>query len=76
MSLSGRPVYDLNPLRPNPNPKKPVSGSCCVYGLGRTLTLLLNVAFLIRLLFGIVNHRFSGFDLKVVNVGYSVGSYG
>ena len=40
VSLSGRPVYDQNPLRPNPNPKKPVSGSCCVRGLGRTLTPL------------------------------------
>ena len=40
MSLSGRPVYDPNPLRPNPNPKKPVSGSCRVHGLGRTLTPL------------------------------------
>ena len=27
VSLSGRPVYDPNPLRPNPNPKKPVSCS-------------------------------------------------
>ena len=40
MSLSGRPVYDPNPLRPNPNPKKPVLGSCRVRGLGRTLTPL------------------------------------
>ena len=40
MSLSGQPVYDPNPLRPNPNPKKPVSGSCCVRGLGRILTPL------------------------------------
>ena len=40
MSLSGRPVYDPNPLRPNPNPKKPMSGSCCIRGLGRTLTPL------------------------------------
>ena len=38
--LSGRPVYDPNPLRPNPNPEKPVSGSCRVRGLGRTLTPL------------------------------------
>ena len=38
--LSGRPVYDLNPLRPNPNSKKPVSGSCRVRGLGWTLTPL------------------------------------
>ena len=38
--LSGRPVYDPNPLRPNPNPKKPVLGSCRVRGLGRTLTPL------------------------------------
>ena len=41
MLLSGRPVYDPNPLRPNPNPKKPVSGSCRVRGLGRTLTPLI-----------------------------------
>ena len=40
MSLSGRPVYDPNPLRPNPNPKKTVLGSCRVHGLGRTLTPL------------------------------------
>ena len=40
MLLSGRPVYDPNPLRPNPNPEKPVSGSCRVRGLGRTLTPL------------------------------------
>ena len=38
--LSGRPVYDPNPLRPNPNLEKPVSGSCRVRGLGRTLTPL------------------------------------
>ena len=43
--LSGRPVYDPNPLRPNPNPKKPVSGSCRVHGLGRTLTPLLLYVF-------------------------------
>ena len=40
MSLSDRPVYDPNPLRPNPNPKKHVSSSCRVRGLGRTLTTL------------------------------------
>ena len=40
MLFSGRPVYDPNPLRPNPNPKKSVSGSCRVRGLGRTLTPL------------------------------------
>ena len=40
MLLSSQPVYDLNPLRPNPNPKKPVSGSCCVHRLGRALTAL------------------------------------
>ena len=40
VSLSGRPVYDPNPLRPNPNPKKPVLGSCRVRGLGQTLTPL------------------------------------
>ena len=40
MLLSDRPVYDPNPLRPNPNPKKPVSGSCRVRGLGQTLTPL------------------------------------
>ena len=38
VSLSGWPVYDPNPLRSNPNPKKPVSGSCRVRGLGQTLT--------------------------------------
>ena len=40
MSLSGRPVYDPNSLRPNPNPKKPVSGSYRVRRLGQTLTPL------------------------------------
>ena len=40
VSFSGRLVYDPNPLRSNPNPKKPVSGSCRVHGLGRTLTPL------------------------------------
>ena len=37
----GRPVYNPNPLRSNPNLKKPVSGSCRVCGLGRTLTPLI-----------------------------------
>ena len=40
VSLSGWPVYDLNPLRSNLNLKKPVSDSCRVRGLGRTLTPL------------------------------------
>ena len=40
MSLLGRPVYDPNPLKPNPNPQKHVSGSCRVRGLGQTLTPL------------------------------------
>ena len=34
ISLSGRPIYDPNLLRPNPNPKKPMLGSCRVRGLG------------------------------------------
>ena len=38
--LSSWPVYDPNPLRPNPNLKKSVSGSCRVRGLARTLTPL------------------------------------
>ena len=42
VSLSSRPVYDPNPLRSNLNPKKPVSGSCRVCELGRTLTPLTN----------------------------------
>ena len=46
VSLSGRPVYDPNPLRFNPNPKKSVSGSCRVHGLGRTLTPLLTTLYL------------------------------
>ena len=46
VSLSGQPIYDPNPLRLNPNPKKPVSGSCRVHGLDRTLTLLLWCIFL------------------------------
>ena len=41
VSLSSRPVYDPNPLRSNPNPKKPVSDSCHVRGLGWTLTPLI-----------------------------------
>ena len=41
MSLSGWPVYNPNPLRSNPNLKKPVSGLCRVHGLGRTLTPLI-----------------------------------
>ena len=53
MLLSSRPVYDPNPLRPNPNPKKPVSGLCRVRGLGRTLTpLVLNEALLVQCVFG------------------------
>ena len=40
VSLSGWSVYDPNPLRSNPNPKKPVSGSCRVRRLGQTLTPL------------------------------------
>ena len=40
VSLSDRPIYDPNPLRPNPNPKKPVSASCRVRRLGQTLTPL------------------------------------
>ena len=40
VSFTGRPIYDPNPLKPNPNPKKPVLSSCHVRGLGRTLTPL------------------------------------
>jgi len=40
--LSGRPVYDPNSLRSNPNQKKPMSCLCRVRGLGRTLTPLLD----------------------------------
>ena len=43
--FSGRPVHDLNSLRPNPNPQKPVSGSCRVCVLGRTLTPLINTTY-------------------------------
>ena len=43
VSLSGQPVYDPNPLRPNPNPKKPVLGSCRVRELGRILTPLVSI---------------------------------
>jgi len=46
MLISGRPVYDPNPLRLNPNPKKPVSGSCRVRGLGRALTALVLISLL------------------------------
>ena len=38
--LSSQLVYDPNPLRPNLNQQKPVSGSCFVRGLGWTLTSL------------------------------------
>lgn len=37
MSISNRPIYDPNSLRPNLNLQKPVSCSCCVRRLGRTL---------------------------------------
>ena len=40
VSLLGRPIYDPNPLRHNPNPQKPMSGLYRVRGFGRTLTLL------------------------------------
>ena len=45
MPLSGRPVHDLNSLRPNPNSQKPVSGSCRVCVLGQTLTPLINTTY-------------------------------
>ena len=45
VSLSGQSVYDPNPLRPNPNPKKPVLGLCRVRGLGRILTPLIPIFF-------------------------------
>ena len=38
--LSGRPIYDPNPLWHNPDPQKPMSGLCHVRGLGQTLTPL------------------------------------
>ena len=41
VSLSDRPIYDPNPLKPNPNQKKPVLGSYRVCGSSRTLTPLL-----------------------------------
>ena len=44
MLFSGQPVYDPNLLRPNPNPKKPVSGLCRVRELGRALTALSTIA--------------------------------
>ena len=44
MLFSGQPVYDPNLLRPNTNPKKPVSSLCCVRGLGRALTALSTIA--------------------------------
>jgi len=43
VSRSGRPVYDPDLLRLNPNPQKPVSDSCRVRGLGQTLTPLTNI---------------------------------
>ena len=57
VSLSGRPIYDPNPLRSNPNPKKPVLGSCYVRGLGRTLTPLSMISRTLALLIG-ENHIF------------------
>ena len=40
VSLSSWSVYDPNPLRPNPDPQKPVLSLCHVCGLGRILTPL------------------------------------
>ena len=40
VSFSSQPVYDPNPLKPNSNPKKPVSGLCRIRRFGRTLTPL------------------------------------
>ena len=55
MLLSGRPVYNPNPLRPNPNLKKSVSGSCRVRGLGRTLTpLIISLFFFLE---KIISHK-------------------
>ena len=59
VSLSGRPVYDPNLLRPNPNPKKPVSGSCRVRGLSRTLTPLLCDMFSLSFIIKIVYNPFT-----------------
>ena len=39
LPLLDRPVYDSNPLRPNPNPQKPCRGC----ELGHTLTLLAKI---------------------------------
>ena len=43
VSLSSQPIYDLNSLRPNPNPQKPMSGSCHIHKLGWTLTPLIGL---------------------------------
>ena len=48
VSLLGRPDYDPNPLRSNPNPKTPVSGLCHVHGLDRTMTPLENTCEYIK----------------------------
>ena len=53
ISFSGRPVYNSNPLRPNINPKKSISGSCRVHELGRTLTpLSIGLGNIFRIFYG------------------------
>ena len=40
VSLLGRPIYDPNSLKSNPNPKNPVSSLYRVHELGHVLTTL------------------------------------
>ena len=47
MSLLDRPIYDLNPLRLNPNPQKPVS---CLQVGSNINTLTSHLEFVIKLL--------------------------
>ena len=57
MSLLGRPVYDPNPLRSNPNPKKSVSGSCHVRKLDWTLTALITTYLIVRQIFFTIENK-------------------
>ena len=58
--LSGRSIYDPNPLKSNPNSKKSVSGFCRVHGLGRILTPLL-----MRLHSHKDTHKIKAFGLEI-----------
>ena len=74
MSLSARPVYDLNPLSSNPNLKKLMSNLCRVRRLGRTLTPLLLSKYLLYTLFYLNNICFSFFLLILSFSTFSLSS--